>query len=213
MDGFFINLSTELVGILVTVAYVDWILRAHERKRWHGTGERISVRMRTFSNATVTGLRVALGFGTDVLDQSVLRTKDPKLGSAEVMRVAVHLLAPAARARLDHLDASGWEKLAKHLQFTWREAERLLDQFGNRLDPTEVELLLDMQEALETSLLFWRTFPDIAGVPDAELPKTRTDSIQLKAAWSDITAEAIRKVLALADQISRRCGASSGRAN
>ena len=60
MDGFFLNLATELLGIIVTVAYVDWVLKAHEREVWRGTSTRIEQRLRVLSNSTVSGLRSSL---------------------------------------------------------------------------------------------------------------------------------------------------------
>jgi len=206
-NGLFLNLATEFIGIIVTVAYVDWVIKAHERKVWQGTTTRIAYRLQTFSSATVTGLRSALGFGPGVLDQSILRCGDAKLASAEVMRVATHVVAPALRTRLDSLDVQGWKRLAAHVQETEHEAERLLQQFGHLLAPEYVELLLDMRRELDASLTFWRTFPDIAGVPDSDLPKTSTDPVALKAAWTDITAAALRKALQLASSISTRCNA------
>ena len=35
-QGFFVNVATELLGIVVTVAYVDWVLKRHEQQRWGG---------------------------------------------------------------------------------------------------------------------------------------------------------------------------------
>jgi hypothetical protein len=207
MDGFFLNLATELLGIIVTIAYVDWVLRAHEREVWRGTSARIRNRLGVLSNATVTGLRSSLGFGADYLDQRALRTNDMKQISAEVMRVGIHVLLPALRWRLEMLDAKGWKSLANRLQEIWQQAERLLDQFGHRLAPTDIELLLDLQQEIDSSLTFWRTFPDIAGVPDSDLPPTKTDTVALKAAWNDLTAEALARILRLAKSISERSNA------
>jgi hypothetical protein len=204
MDGFFINLATELLGIIVTVAYVDWVLKAHEREAWRGTSTRIGHRLRVLSNATVSGLRSSFGFGTDVLDHSALQSRDLSRASAEVMRVGMHVLLPALRPRLEALDVKGWRSLADHLQSSWREAERLLDQFGHRLAPTDIELLLDLQQEIESALTFWRIFPDIAGVPDNDLPATNTDTAALKSAWNELTSEALAKVIKLAKSISDR---------
>ena len=207
MDGFFLNLATELIGIIVTVAYVDWIIKAHERKSWEGTSSRIADRLRVLSNATTSGIRSSLGYGVDILNDAVMRSGDLKRMNEEVMRIGIHVLQPSLRSRLEALDVKGWKSLAEHLQGTWRETERLLDRFSQHLEPMDLELLLDLQQEIQNSLTFWSTFPDIVGVPDQDLPTTRSDTVALKSAWNDLTAESLSKVLQLAKSISGRSNA------
>ncbi len=204
-DGLFINVATELLGIVVTVAYVDWVLKTHERNRWLGTSSRVASRMRTFATAAVSGLRATLGFGVGILDESILRKNDAGLASAEVMRVGVKLLAPALRSRLGTLDTNGWKALAEHVQSVWREAERLQDQFGRYLEPAEQEMLLDIQQALDSSLLLWRTFPDVIGVADDDLPRASLDPVGLREAAYDLAAKELREVLHLSNSLVLRC--------
>ncbi|MDR7191557.1 hypothetical protein [Luteimonas terrae] len=202
-DGFLLNLATELIGIVVTVAYVDWVLKAHEKKSWKGTSDRIADRLRTLSNATVSGLRSSLGYGADILNEAVIQSGDVRKINAEVMRIGVHVLQPNLRSRLETLDVQGWKTLAAHLQGTWQESERLL-QFSHRLESTDIELLFDLQQETQSALAFWRTFPDIAGIPDEQLPPTKAGTRQLKSAWNDMTATSLGKVINTAKSISDR---------
>lgn len=207
-DGFLLNLATELIGIVITVAYVDWALKAHEKKSWEGTSVRIAARLRNLSNATVSGLRSSLGFGTDILDDAIIQSGDLQKINAEVMRIGKHVLQPSLRARLETLTMNQWKTLAAHLQGTWQEAERLL-QFSHRLDSADIELLFDLQQQADSALTFWRTFPDIAGVPDEELPPTTGDTRDLKSAWNDMTAAAIARLIDVAKAISDRSNAKA----
>jgi hypothetical protein len=50
--------------------------------------------------------------------------------------------------------------------------------------------------------MFWHVFPDIAGVPVAQLPKTNTPPEELQSAWCELTAKDIRKVLELSIRLS-----------
>lgn len=201
-EGFFVNLATELLGIVITVAYVDWILTRNEAERWRGTDTRIQERLMIFSNALISGIRAGLGFGPDVLSETVMLSGNPDLMHREVLRVAVHVLEPSARSRLDRLDQPGWKQLAAHIQATWGEAERLIEGFGSRLGPRQMELMLDIQQALERALTFWRTFPDLAGVPDEKLPKTRTPPELLKASGYDSMAAELRNLLKCARMLT-----------
>lgn len=206
--GLYLNLATEFIGIIVTVAYVDWVLKAHERRRWKGTATRINDSLRTLSNATISGIRGAFGIDADIIDGWVVQSGDQKRINAEVRRIGIKVLGPVARHRLDHLDVEGWRRLGKHLQGTWREAERLLDRFGNRLEPEDMELLMDLQRELNAATVFWLTFPDIAGVPDDKLPRTNSDTVELKSSFYDQTAVAIRKVISIADALGARSSLS-----
>ena len=201
-DGLFVNLATEIAGIVITVAYVDWIVRRQDAERWRGMDARVTDRVNVFVNALVSGLREALGFGPEILNESETMTGDPERIHREVLRVAEHVLVPAAPARLAGLDEAGWKRLATHLQSVWTEADRILDRFGHRLAPGQVELLLDIQRTVDSSLVFWRTFPELAGVADDKLPETKTPPEILKAHGYDSTAADVQKLLRYAVQLS-----------
>lgn len=206
-DGFFLNLSTEMVGIIVTVGYVDWVIRSNNLKSWRGAQSRINERIRYLANSTITTIRISLGYGTDVFDQKAFNSMnvDVKAMNEEVLRVATHILKPSTNSRLKKLDVNGWKILCDRLQLSCRELEQLLDRFGHRLNPEDIEALLDLQQSLKSSMLFREVFPDIAGIPDENLPKTNTDTVALKSAWIDISARSLSEALELCVMIGRRC--------
>lgn len=201
-DGFFVNLATEFIGIGFTVAYVDWILRKYEKDQWRGIDSRIGRQIQYLCNASVTGLRGALGFSADILDQSIMMSGSLAEMNTEQMRVATQVLAPAARDRLEALDQSGWLRLANHLQTTSVEADRLLDRFGHHLAPAQIELLLDIQQAIHSALTFYRTFPDFVGVPPEKLPASRTPPQLLQANGYDMTARELKVILHTVQKLS-----------
>ena len=55
--GFFINLSTELLGIVLTVAYVDWVLKTHRSAQWAGAESRIGDRLEVLVNGIISSVR------------------------------------------------------------------------------------------------------------------------------------------------------------
>ena len=201
-DGFFLNLATEVIGILVTVAYVDWLIRHHEEVRWRGAKERISTRLQYLATSTVTGVRVSFGFSTDVFDQPLMETRQPEAIRSEIMRVALHILVPATEARIGRLDAAGWNKLCTHLEAMSLECGKLLDRFGPRLRPAVIEGLLELQQSLDSAQAFWRIFPDIAGVPLDQLPRARGSTRELQLAWTQLAAEDLRRALQRAATLS-----------
>ena len=203
-DGLFIYIATEMLGIVITVAYVDWVLKNQEKVRWKAASSKISKRLLILSNAAVSGLRTSLGFGLEFLDRSVLAQGDFKAANIEVMRVGTQVISPAVEARLKTLDQTGWEALTRHLAETWREIDRTISQFGGRLEPNMLEELLSLQEALQHSQIFARTFPDLAGVKNQDLPNA-PNAVGLQAAGISETARDIRRVLSISEELSKIC--------
>lgn len=205
-DGFFVNLAAGFVGNLITVFYVDWILQRHEQSRWSVADARISGLLRRLSAATITGIRTSFGYGTEIFDTRALNSGSPSVMQVEVLRVATHVLAPVAEAKITDLDTAGWKRLCAHLQQISAECGSLIDRFGHRLQPRALTILLDLQQGLDSAQAFWRVFPDIAGVPEAQLPRTKTPPKELQTAWCGLTARDIRRVLELAVQLSQTTG-------
>ncbi|MEW6674207.1 MAG: hypothetical protein AB1427_21135 [Thermodesulfobacteriota bacterium] len=208
-DGFFLNLSTELLGILITICYVDWILRRHEQRQWKSTDERIANRLRILLNATISGLRTGLGFGTDVLDQRVASSLDPYAMHKDVMRIGEHVIAPAARSRVQALDQNGWTMLVRQIRNAHDGVSTFLNVFQSRLTPEQISGILDLQEALVSSLTYYTAFPDIMGVPVDELPQTRTPPELLQQFGCESTVKELEKICLLAKKLSESVDASN----
>ncbi len=201
-DGLFLNVGSELVGIIVTVAYVDWVIRRHESDRWRGTKSRISRRIEVFINSLVSGVRSSLGFGPDVMDYSIVSDGDPKLIQLEVLRVAEHILIPVIPRRVATLDLQGWKRLAAHLRSVYAEAEHILNGYSTRLEPRQIELLLDIEWEVQSALIYWSVFPDLAGVFGDKIPETSTPPEILQRHGCDSTAGALLRLLDYAKELA-----------
>jgi hypothetical protein len=117
---------------------------------------------------------------------------DTSVGRRELARVAEHVLKPAVRNHLDKLDEAGWKQLEQNLQGFWEGSERLIDRFGNRLEPSQLELLMDIQQSAQSALTFWRTFPDLVGVPERDLSE---EHASLRRSWYDLNAKDLQELL------------------
>lgn len=202
-EGFFLNLATEIVGILITISYVDWILKQHEKQRWQSTDKRIANRLRILLNATVSGIRDGLGFDPDIIDERVLMSQNPIAIHNESIRVAEHVISPVVYQRVRALDPRGWKSLATHITNAHNGTLAFLSAFQARLSPEQISDLLDLQEALSNSLTFYTVFHDLAGVPEDKLPQTRTPPAILQKSGYEATAKEIQTALALAKKLSQ----------
>ena len=194
-DGFFLNLATELIGIIITVAYVEWIIRKHEQTKWGATKQKIKERFIVFLNGLISGIRSNLGYQSDIYDERILDKGDPSLIHDELIRVAQQVLEPTVLHKLETLGPEEWKSMYRHMNLMHQVAKDLLVLFGSKLGPSLYEELLDLEEAIRNSMTMYVTFPEFAGVSDDELPETRTPPQELKRSIYKLTAEGIRTVL------------------
>ena len=200
-DGFFISLASNIVSIIITVAILDRVLARYRAQEWSGADARIRVRLQIFVNVAVSEMRLGLGFGYDIIDSRLDQTNTDAMHQ-EIVRIARHVLEPAAQPKVEHLDAAGWKNVADRLLRISAYSERIFELYGSRLSPRQHELMLDIQEAAFNATTMYTTFPDVAGVAPANLPKTKTPAAELQKYICDSTAEGIRKVLSLAAELS-----------
>ncbi len=200
--GFFINLATELIGIILTVMYVDYIIKKRETEKWQNVENKISHALSTLVNATISTVRTAFGYGIDILDYEVERavmvnpTENINLMHKELMRISKEILEPTALARTSLLDQNGWISFIKGLQYLYESAEKFLTVHGAKLTPKQYELLIEFQEAVSKIMIPYTSFPDIIGVPDDKLPKgTRTPANEMKSVLNESLAKDIRGLL------------------
>ena len=198
LDGFFVNLAAGFVGSLVTIFYVDLILKQHESDRWRATDLRIASLLRRVATRAITGIRTSLGYGTDIFDQHAFASGNVATMEAEVARVAIAILVPNASAKIGILDQSGWKTFMSNLRASGAECDVLLDRFGHHLQPETVATLLDLKSAIESAQTYWRTFPDLAGVAPELLSHSKPRIQDLQKAWNEITAKSTREALQLA---------------
>ena len=148
-----------------------------------------------FSNSLLTGVRVSFGLKADILNLDETVGDDPLSARREVSRMTKQVLIPETPARVEALDEAGWKRLAQHLNSCWNEADRLMDRFGARLTPRQIELLLDIQHALRGASAFWELFPDLAGVPPERLPKGERDSRRLQSEGCDSASRELQSAM------------------
>ena len=110
-DGFFINLSTEVIGILVTVFYVDWIIQQYEKSKWQSADKKINERLIILLNGIITRIRTGLEIDFELLNEEKMLHQDLVVGHKELIRVAKDVIYPIVFQRIKILD----EKACKTL--------------------------------------------------------------------------------------------------
>lgn len=188
--GILVNLMTELVGIIITVGYVDWVLKEHEKKQWSDVDERIIERLRIFVNRSITNIRVSLDINMDFI---LILENDRILMHKECLRISKEIIEPYAGHKINNFDPKKWHRLAHVLQQIANNAEEIISLFGHKLTAKRYTLLLDVQELAQNAITMFLTFPDIAGVPDDDLAEIK--KIEIKHLINESAVKDIRKLL------------------
>jgi len=201
--GLFINLGMTFLGILVTVAYVDLVLREHQARQWAETLDRINKRLDNLATVASAQFRVAFGLTPDVCDEVAMQSSDDRLRRTEVARVAEQVLRPIAAQRVAAINREGWRNLNRQLQITWNFGDHLMELHGTQLNPEVFPILMDIQDRMWSLMNRYSAFPDVLGVPDNELSlNTRGESVvPLKRSLEHSMAKDISAVLDLTVRI------------
>jgi len=170
LGGLWINLSASLITIILTVLYVDRILKHQEATRWASATKLVSGRLSLLAATTITNIRGALNLPAPQI--MVATDNEVQQEYLYYCRVGIE---PAVLDSVQGLDIEGWKEVSKAIRASYGNAENALALLSARLDPRELELLMDLQNHLRTALLSYETFPDLLGVPDHLLPKIKTD--------------------------------------
>jgi hypothetical protein len=155
------------LGILLTVCYVDYILRRHDMERGTATTARIESRIQSLAEVTSQSFRGAFHIDAGVIHQWMM--DGPQTEREEIIRVIREELLPKVDAGVPKIDQKGWTDLKAQLQRIVPWLDHLITAFGNRLDPELFSLILKIEDDITNIHQMAVTFFDVIGVPDHEL--------------------------------------------
>jgi hypothetical protein len=190
--GLLVNVSAGLLGSMITVFYIDQIIRRNEAYEWKKVMRHVGRQVNFLANGTISSVRTALGMKVP----SAL--KDPSLvNDMRGMRTAmIGLIENGLLPRLSELaeiDQDHWQIFAKNMQGALMDAERILSLFSKNLSPETMGLVLDVHEKARALLLQYQLWPDMLGVPlDRLRPNNRGESTVplMMATYDRIVSEA-----------------------
>ena len=170
-----LNLATDLITIIITVWYVDLVIHRQEQVRWHNAEKFISAEVGKLGHALISEI-----VESAKLSKQIFPSNDPPLHKrrvediqAEVLKNAKNLDHDQIIGNLKQLNADQWSNLMQHVQGKSAEITNLLSQFGSRLSPEKLEVLLTLREAIGASNASYELFRGFLGMPISMLPKVK----------------------------------------
>jgi hypothetical protein len=172
-DGFFINLSTTIIDIAVTVFYVDYVLKKFETDKYLGSRKRTKIQLKKFVKFAFNNLRGAVGQMENFEGykwEFILRQMN-KISPENLNRVrgnmqeiafqtAETILEASIEFAKNHLEPETREKIFLFSPKEWLQFERIFSEIenqvdsifirhGSQLEPDEYEFLLEIQAGCE----------------------------------------------------------------
>lgn len=149
---FFTNLSTEILGIFITVVYIDWIIAKNQKSQWEEAEAKIAIRLRMFIDSSITSLRHCLGYSIDILDESKMGDSNPETMHQELVRVADQILIPTASAKIKAFDHTKWQTLMERLKQIFDESDKIVITFGDKLMASQYSVILELHQSISDIL-------------------------------------------------------------
>jgi len=141
-SGFLINLSTDFLMIIITILYVDWVLRTSESKRWLLVDKQINSRIRTIVYDCLFSTFKSLGIFDQVKGVMTINQQDIQLYLDNSKQIITdESLLHKLMGREDYL----WDFVINDMTIVRRDILQLLDMFGNKISPSQIDLLLSIE--------------------------------------------------------------------
>lgn len=205
-QGLFISLATTFIGIILTVSYVNYVLRQHERQRWAPVDTIIRDYLRQFASVVVSQFRVVFGVGAEALYFQASNYEEAQARMRDVViQLAEQVLTPMVVVHTINMDQHAWKRLDASLRTVVQYADSLVSLFGQRMEPAHLHLLLSIRNKAMGILMTYTILPDMLGVPDDELPQSTgvEEAATLKRQYTLRAADDIQETLSLSAGLLR----------
>jgi hypothetical protein len=201
--GLFINLSTTFFGILITLLYVDHIIREDEQKQWDTVKERIYSRLEGVANMSTHQFRIAFKISADIISRDANIIFNTKRRRAECIRVNEEILLPEVSKMIPKLDTEKWQFLLKQMEISYTSIDKIVTVFGHKLPPKLLTLLIDLQDKMWGVLSIYRIIPDLYGIPDKQLKRKDIKHIETKRVYESLIIKDVESIMKISSEILR----------
>lgn len=179
-EGLWMNLGTELIGVLFTVVVVDYLIERHQSAQWRGYKSRGAIRCRILCNAIISSLRSAGGWPVDSISWQF--SADEKTIHGKIIEFGQIHIKKHARQLATGLTIESWNTLQRNFSNASQEIETIIQRFNSQLTPVQLECLDEVSNRLSATRTFPITFPEMFDIEDKlERPDIRPAGIAATA--------------------------------
>lgn len=202
-SGLFINIATTFLGVLITVFYVDLILKQQNEIRWKKVKSHCTHRITRIANLTILDFRTAFKISL-TLDSSLLKTDNQNELRSHLADHTETILIPSFAEKINQLTQKDWEKLMQGLKEIIQLTERTFDMYANNIDPEILECVLEIQDKANSIFSIYEIYHIVFGIAAADFPAHWSGtSLHQKSAYSLVIIETT-EMLQIASTLLRR---------
>lgn len=164
-NGILTNLAATFIGILITVLYVEYILRKHEEQRWAPAQTLINKYIQSFAIVSSAMFRVIFGKSSDIFNIAAIDVNNPDSMRTEMIRALEENVLPAVDGGVRRMSKEKWKFLVVHLQLTQERGDRLLQLYAARINPELLGRIMTLKDEISNLQAVDTMLPDEIGAP------------------------------------------------
>ena len=172
----FVNMATDFISIIITVFYVDWVMKLYNKNKWSTPDLYIRSECGSLGQGFISDIAEHLG-----LSNSVFPPLDPKNFSVrstqlEIIQRAKNLQVEDFDKSLMSFNVNQWLKLDEVIESNHDKADKLLELFLIRTSPTELTSLFEFRRRCSDISGTYSLFKYMIGMPLHKLPPLKDGS-------------------------------------
>jgi hypothetical protein len=169
-DGLLINLATEMIGIIITVFFVDRIINHREKVIWKKVEGKINNYTVVIINSTLSSIRGGLGFNGLEIFEYIGKPFEtlPDLNTTDLFNFAFDKVEKEASKRIVNMRDEDWNTLFTNFNNINDSIKRILDLYGSKISPDYFELLIELQDDFRYQRMIFLTWQDLLFSKKAE---------------------------------------------
>ncbi len=171
--GLFINLATELIGIIITILYVDKILENHEKRNWDCVSKKMKVELCFSCNAIISSLRSAIGYShSDLVSPSNMfftAKKEAVDQTLEIIDGYRRNILPNFAKHVSKITKNDWDTLIKNLSNVHNACINYQSMYNAIAKPSQVETMMNVTSLTFGMIMQYQTFFDVISEDDEVL--------------------------------------------
>lgn len=160
-QGLFLNLGATIIGIIITVVYVNYVLSKQEKQKWNGVSTNINNRIKSCLINII-----GLFYGNFELNITSMNLNDvlkiimaPIDNDPESFKDIINIGKKIEKTpKLKDIDQKRLDHLFKSISHLQDKLLNLIQLFGDKIEPPILQDLLELEEKLKWFTNFYPTF-------------------------------------------------------
>ena len=153
-EALYLNLTSEVIGILLTVVIVEWIANYYVSHYWESPVSKINSTLQGITYEIISNIAGGLGFRPNqIFNVQLVASTNQRESQEEIIRGIDEELIPLnIEECLNNFEEERWTNLENRLEQNYKKLDHFISLFGQKLSPEIFDFILDIREAHASAL-------------------------------------------------------------